>query len=87
MLLRTELVAGHGGRSGRYDAWKQIAWEWAFVLDQVGAQLSRRRAQKSTRITTRRSVGRLTSVNPASANTLSVPTRSSSRITFFVVMG
>jgi len=37
VLLRTELAAGHGGRSGRYSAWEQIAWEWAFVLDQLGA--------------------------------------------------
>lgn len=36
-LLRTELVAGHGGRSGRYDVWRQVAWEYAFVLDSVGA--------------------------------------------------
>ena len=34
ILLRTEMAAGHGGRSGRYAAWEQIAWEWAFVLDQ-----------------------------------------------------
>jgi oligopeptidase B len=37
ILLRTEMVAGHGGRSGRYAAWEQTAWEWAFVLDQIGA--------------------------------------------------
>jgi len=37
VLLRTEMVAGHGGRSGRYDAWRQLAWEWAFLIDQVGA--------------------------------------------------
>ena len=37
VLLRTEMVAGHGGRSGRYAAWEQTAWEWAWVLDQVGA--------------------------------------------------
>ncbi len=37
VLLRTEMVAGHGGRSGRYAAWEQTAWEWAFVLDQIGA--------------------------------------------------
>lgn len=43
--------------------------------------------QKSIRITTRRSVGRLTAKNPASVNMLSVPTWSSSGITFFVVMG
>ncbi len=36
-LLRTELVAGHAGRSGRYDVWRQVAWEYAFVLDSVGA--------------------------------------------------
>ena len=37
ILLRTEMVAGHGGRSGRYDSWQQTAWEWAFMVDQVGA--------------------------------------------------
>ncbi len=37
ILLRTELSAGHGGRSGRYDAWEQIAWEHAFLLDALGA--------------------------------------------------
>lgn len=37
ILLRTEMAAGHGGRSGRYAAWEQTAWEWAFVLDQLGA--------------------------------------------------
>lgn len=37
ILLRTELTAGHGGRSGRYDAWDQIAWENAFLLDALGA--------------------------------------------------
>jgi oligopeptidase B len=37
VLLRTEMVAGHGGKSGRYDSWRQLAWEWAFLIDQVGA--------------------------------------------------
>lgn len=37
ILQRTELSAGHGGRSGRYDAWRQYAWETAFLLDQLGA--------------------------------------------------
>lgn len=36
ILLRTEMVAGHGGRSGRYDAWRQYAYETAFVLSRVG---------------------------------------------------
>jgi oligopeptidase B len=38
ILLRTEMAAGHGGRSGRYAAWEQVAWEWAFVLDQLEAR-------------------------------------------------
>ncbi|WP_425572026.1 S9 family peptidase [Pedococcus ginsenosidimutans] len=37
VLLRTEMVAGHGGKSGRYDSWHQVAWEWAFLISQVGA--------------------------------------------------
>ncbi len=37
ILLKTEMVAGHGGRSGRYDAWRQQATETAFLLDQIGA--------------------------------------------------
>ena len=37
VLLRTEMVAGHGGKSGRYDSWRQVAWEWAFLVDQAGA--------------------------------------------------
>jgi oligopeptidase B len=37
ILLKTELGAGHGGPSGRYDAWRERALYAAFVLDQVGA--------------------------------------------------
>ena len=37
ILLRTEMVAGHGGKSGRYDAWRQYAWELAFLIDRAGA--------------------------------------------------
>ncbi|WP_151524154.1 S9 family peptidase [Serinicoccus kebangsaanensis] len=37
ILLKTEMVAGHGGRTGRYDAWRETAFEIAFVLDQLGA--------------------------------------------------
>lgn len=36
VLLRTELGAGHGGPSGRYDAWRDEARIQAFVLDQLG---------------------------------------------------
>ena len=36
LLLKTEMGAGHGGRSGRYDAWRDEAFVLAFVLDQLG---------------------------------------------------
>ena len=36
ILFKIEMVAGHGGKSGRYDAWKQYAWELGFLMDQVG---------------------------------------------------
>ena len=37
ILLKTEMVAGHGGKTGRYDAWRETAFEIAFVLDQLDA--------------------------------------------------
>jgi oligopeptidase B len=37
ILLRTEMGAGHGGPSGRYDAWRDEAIVLAFVCDAVGA--------------------------------------------------
>jgi oligopeptidase B len=36
-LLKTEMVAGHGGVSGRYERWKEAAYELAWCLDVVGA--------------------------------------------------
>ena len=36
VLLKTELGAGHGGPSGRYDAWKEEATVFAFLLDAFG---------------------------------------------------
>ncbi len=36
LLLKTHLGAGHGGASGRYDRLKEIAFEYAFLLDQWG---------------------------------------------------
>ncbi|HXP33281.1 MAG TPA: S9 family peptidase [Acidimicrobiales bacterium] len=36
VLLRTELGAGHGGPSGRYDAWKEEALVYTFLLDALG---------------------------------------------------
>jgi oligopeptidase B len=38
VLLRTNLVGGHSGASGRYDALDELAWEYAFVLDRLGVQ-------------------------------------------------
>ncbi len=35
ILLKTEMVAGHGGVSGRYNSWKEIAFEYAWIIDQV----------------------------------------------------
>ncbi len=40
ILLRTELVAGHGGVSGRYQAWRDLAFELAWIIDQVAPQPS-----------------------------------------------
>ena len=37
-LLKTEMVAGHGGISGRYDSWKQTAFEYAWVVATSGAR-------------------------------------------------
>jgi len=35
-LLKTELGAGHGGPSGRYDAWRDEAMVLAFLVDALG---------------------------------------------------
>ncbi|WP_426508598.1 S9 family peptidase [Dactylosporangium sp. McL0621] len=36
VLLKTEMGAGHGGPSGRYDAWREEAFIAAWLLDKVG---------------------------------------------------
>jgi oligopeptidase B len=36
ILLRTDLGSGHGGPSGRYDAWREEAFTQAFVLTTLG---------------------------------------------------
>ena len=36
LLLRTNMGAGHGGASGRYDALREVAVRYAFILDQLG---------------------------------------------------
>jgi oligopeptidase B len=35
ILLKTEMSAGHGGVSGRYKSWHEIAFEYAWILDQI----------------------------------------------------
>lgn len=36
VLLKTVMEAGHGGASGRYDALRETAFTYAWILDQVG---------------------------------------------------
>jgi oligopeptidase B len=36
-LLKTEMAAGHGGRSGRYDAWREEAMVLAWIVTTAGA--------------------------------------------------
>jgi oligopeptidase B len=36
IYLKTEMGAGHQGPSGRYDAWRDEAFVFAFVLDALG---------------------------------------------------
>jgi oligopeptidase B len=36
-LLKTEMSAGHGGRSGRYDAWREEAMVIAWIVTTAGA--------------------------------------------------
>ncbi len=37
LLLKTEMEAGHGGPSGRYRGYREVAFDWAFLLDLAGA--------------------------------------------------
>jgi len=36
LLLKTNMAAGHGGASGRYDHLREIAFDYAFLLAQLG---------------------------------------------------
>jgi oligopeptidase B len=36
ILLKANMGAGHGGSSGRYDRLKEVAFDYAYALTQVG---------------------------------------------------
>jgi len=38
LLLKTNMGAGHGGASGRYDRFKEVAFDYAFILTQLGIE-------------------------------------------------
>jgi len=38
LMLRTNMGAGHGGASGRYDALEERAFEYAFILESLGVE-------------------------------------------------
>ncbi|MFT5107675.1 MAG: oligopeptidase B [Verrucomicrobiales bacterium] len=38
LMLKTEMSAGHGGPTGRYDRYKEIAFDYAFLLKLAGKQ-------------------------------------------------
>lgn len=42
ILLKTEMVAGHGGVSGRYKVWRERAFQLAWLVDQAGTSPSGR---------------------------------------------
>jgi oligopeptidase B len=37
ILFKCEMSAGHGGASGRYDAWREQAEYYAWIIDTAGA--------------------------------------------------
>jgi oligopeptidase B len=38
LLLKTNMGAGHGGASGRYDRFHEVAFDYAFILTQLGVE-------------------------------------------------
>jgi oligopeptidase B len=40
LLLRMHMGAGHGGASGRYERYREMAFRFAFIVDQVGVRVA-----------------------------------------------
>jgi oligopeptidase B len=40
LLLKTNMAAGHGGASGRYDHLREVAFDYAFILTEMGVRAS-----------------------------------------------
>jgi len=38
LLLHVEMEAGHGGKAGRFQRYREIAMEYAFILDELGVR-------------------------------------------------
>ncbi len=38
LLLHVDMEAGHGGKSGRFQRYREIAMEYAFLLDELGVR-------------------------------------------------
>ena len=38
LVLKTNMAAGHGGSSGRYDYLKEVAFDYAFMLTHLGVE-------------------------------------------------
>ena len=49
LLLHTNMQAGHGGASGRYDYLKEIAFDHAFLLWQLGVEKMQRWGYRTPR--------------------------------------
>ena len=45
LIFYTNMHGGHGGSSGRYDRIHEIAFNWAFLLTQLGRAGTRRGSQ------------------------------------------
>ena len=39
-VLRTNMEAGHGGKSGRFERYREYAEQYAFIIDQAGMRHS-----------------------------------------------